>query len=63
MKRAQLAIVVTFDADVTTKEEAVKSLMAAMCTERPWIKGVITIIEESWIDEKYDRDSWEKEAL
>ena len=58
MKRAQIAIIVTFDADVTTIEEAVKSLKAAMCTDHPWDDGVATI-EEPWIDEKYDRDSWE----
>jgi hypothetical protein len=65
MKRAQLAVIFTFDNDATSLAEAIDLTKDFIEYFQMGIEtGKISeklIADEPWLDDEYDRDSW-KEA-
>jgi len=58
-RRAQIAVVFTFNADVTTEEEAIKICeKIASNYQFTYFEYQTKVIDPPFTDAKYDRDSW-----
>ena len=62
MKRAQIAVVLTYDAETTTLEDATKNAQGIVRDIMFGPYEYYPYAGEPWVDEEYDSDSWNKEV-